>query len=97
MQRGRLGNGQEHQSTGGIWQSKQVTGDVRGMRFITQSCEVADCGSKADPQKELTGVNFTLKCLCVPSVLLETSIWEHPSIRASTVGAGGFGASVARL
>lgn len=98
MQRGRLRNGQEeHQSTRGKWQNKQVTGDVRGMRFIAQSGEVADCGSKADPEKELNGVSFTPKCSCIPLVLLETSIWEHPPIRASTVEAGGFGASAARL
>lgn len=34
-----------------LWRNKQVTGDIGGMTFITQSCEAGDCGSKADPQK----------------------------------------------
>lgn len=99
QKRGRLGNGQEqHQSTGGVWRNTQVTGDVRVMGFITQSGKAADCGSKAHPQNKLNVGNFTLKCPCIPSVLLEASIWEHPSVRASMVEAvRGFGASVAML
>lgn len=49
---------------------------------------------KQIPQNE---INVTLKCPCIPLVLSETSIWEHPSISGSTVEARGLGASVARL
>lgn len=67
------------------------------MRFITQSREVANCSREADLQKQLNKGNFSLKYSCIPSLLLETSIWEHASVRASAVEAGGFGASAATL
>ena len=41
--------------------------------------------------------NLALKCPCIPSVVLETSLWEQPSRRASTLEARGGGAPVARL
>lgn len=59
----------------------QVT--LRSMTLITISCEVVDCVSKADPQMYLNEVSFTVKYLCIPSLLFETSIWEQPMVEVS--------------
>lgn len=86
MQRGELWNGE-----GKIYP------------WLCEACEInhitLQCysGSKAHPKKELNEINITLRWRCIPLVMSETSIWEHPSIRGSTAEARGLGASVARL
>lgn len=58
---------------------------VTDMRFITQFSEDTDSCSRADSQKESKEVSFSLKCPCIPLVLINTSILEHLSIRGSMV------------
>lgn len=48
-------------------------------------------------KSSLTRAISPLNIIYLPSLLLETSIWEHASVRASAVEAGGFGASAATL
>lgn len=38
-----------------------ATCNIKRMRFFMHSCHVADSRSKADPQKEVNEINFTLK------------------------------------
>lgn len=92
MQKGGLRNGQEERrSTAGtnkslVWDSSHT---------ILWRCRLWQQSRR--PKKELNEVNFTVRCPCIPVVLLETSIWEQPSIRACTVEAGGLGGSEAGL